>query len=462
MKDLVAAKLSKDPRIAQAKSLIQAALQDAKKEITEVTSPQEERQLYFIDLTSRCSEARGGNIYYPYLGSGIGNGPLVELEDGSVKYDFITGIGVHYFGHSNEDIVMSSIDAAIQDTVMQGHLQQNTDQMYLMESFLDLARKNGAQLDHCFLTSTGATANENAMKIIFQKNFPANRMLAFRKCFAGRTMALAQMTDKALYRDGLPQSLNVDYLPFYNADDHEGSIRRALKILRKHIERFPGLHAGMCMELVQGEGGYFPGNTEFFKAIIEVLKENNIAVWFDEVQTFGRTTEPFAFQHFGLDELVDIVTVGKMSQVCATIYREYFKPRPGLVSQTFTSSTAAIRAAQVVLNNLNSKGLCGGDGKIMKMHNSFVTNLKNLATVFPGQFTGPYGLGAMVAFTVFDGDFEKTKSFANKLFENGVISFIAGKNPTRIRFLMPVMAVEEDDIDEVCKIISRTMTECKG
>ena len=114
MKDLFATKLSKDPRIAQAKSLIQAALQDAKKDITKVEAPDEERQLYFMDLTSRCSQARGGNIYYPYLGSGIGNGPLVELEDGSIKYDFITGIGVHYFGHSHEDVVMSSIDAAIQ------------------------------------------------------------------------------------------------------------------------------------------------------------------------------------------------------------------------------------------------------------------------------------------------------------------------------------------------------------
>lgn len=462
MKDLIAVELSKDPRIAQAKSLIQAALQDAKKQLTTVSPPSAERRAHFKDLTERCSQARGGNIYYPYLGSGLGNGALVELEDGSVKYDFITGIGVHYFGHSNEEIVMSSIDAALQDTVMQGHLQQNTDQLILMELFLELAQKNGASLDHCFLTSTGATANENAMKIIFQKNFPANRMLAFKKCFAGRTLALAQMTDKALYRDGLPSVLNVDYLPFYRADDHDGSIRRAVKVLKSHIARFPGLHAGMCMELVQGEGGYFPGNTEFFKAIIDVLKENNIAVWFDEVQTFGRTIEPYAFQYFGLDGLVDVVTVGKMSQVCATIYRDHYKPRPGLVSQTFTSSTAAIRASQVVLEALKSGGLCGDSGKIMQLHEAFTGHLENMSKAFPGEFTGPYGLGAMVAFTVFDGDFVKAKEFANKLFENGVISFIAGKEPTRIRFLMPVMAVTIEDIDEVCQLITSTMKEMKG
>ena len=63
----------------------------------------------------------------------------------------------------------------------------------------------------------------------------------------------------------------------------------------------------------------------------------------------------------------------------------------------------------------------------------------------------------MVAFTVFEGDFAKTKEFTNKLFENGLISFIAGKNPTRVRFLMPIMAIDDSDISEVAKIIDETM-----
>ena len=456
MSELKADILKNDPRVQKAKDLLLKALNDAKKSITSVKGPDKDKLESYEDLVKRCSAARGANIYYPYLGSGIGNGALVELADGSVKYDFITGIGVHYFGHSHDAIVESGINAALGDTVMQGHLQQNVDQTVLMETFLELARKNGSSLAHCFLTSTGATANENALKMIFQKNYPANRMLAFKKCFAGRTMALAQMTDKALYRDGLPVAMEVDYLPFYDCNDHEGSIKRAVDTLKSHIERFPKSYAGMCMELIQGEGGYFPGNREFFVEIFKVLKENNIAVWVDEVQSFGRTTEPFAFQHFKLDEYVDIVTVGKMSQVCATFFTENFKPRPGLISQTFTSSTAAIHASQVTLNAMKD-GLFGENGRVMKLHRKFVDEISSLAKKYDGQFTGPYGLGGMVAFTVFEGDFNKTKEFTNKLFANGVISFIAGKNPTRVRFLMPVMAIEESDISEVAKIIDSTM-----
>jgi len=456
MSQLNSEKLKNDPRVQQAKELLLAALKDAKSGIQSAKGPEENLKLEYQDLVDRCGKARGANIYYPYLGSGIGNGALVELADGSVKYDFITGIGVHYFGHSDERIVESGIEAALCDTVMQGHLQQNVDQMQLMETFLDLARKNGSSLAHCFLTSTGATANENALKMIFQKNYPANRMLAFKKCFAGRTMALAQMTDKALYRDGLPVAMEVDYLPFYDATDHEGSIKTAVDTLKAHIERFPKSYAGMCLELVQGEGGYFPGSREFFVEIFKVLKENNIAVWIDEVQSFGRTTEPFAFQHFKLDEYVDLVTVGKMSQVCATFFTENYKPRPGLISQTFTSSTSAIHASQVTLDAMKD-GLFGEDGRVMKLHKKFVSEIEALGAKYPGQFTGPFGLGGMVAFTVFEGDLSKTKEFTNKLFENGVISFIAGKNPTRVRFLMPVMAIDENDIVEVAKIIDKTI-----
>ena len=117
------------------------------------------------------------------------------------------------------------------------------------------------------------------------------------------------------------------------------------------------------MELVQGEGGYYEGDTQFFKALIDVARENNIAVIADEVQSFCRTTQPFAFQHFGLDEFVDIVTIGKISQVCATLFTDDYKPQPGLISQTFTGSTWAIVAARAIIQGLIDNGNFGSDGK---------------------------------------------------------------------------------------------------
>lgn len=449
-----------DPRLAEAKKLIQEALSEHTSKINSVKPGNPELKESYEQLLKKMADYRGGALFYNYLGSGIGNGPFVELGDGSVKYDFITGIGVHYMGHSHPGVIDAQLNGALSNTVMNGHLQQNTDTADLLELISKEACKYGAGVKNVFLSTSGAMANENGFKIIFQKRAPANRFFAFEKCFAGRTLGMAWVTDKAAYRVGLPKTLDVDYIPFYNADDHQGSINAAVKVMKKQIARFPGQHAGFVMELIQGENGSWVGHTEYFEALIKVCKENNISVFADEVQSFGRTNELFAFQYFKLDKLVDVVAIGKNSQVCATLFTDDHKPKPGLMSQTFTGSSAQIAASHYVISSIVNGGYLGKDGKIERLHKRFKTNLEKISQKYPDKLKGPYGIGAMVAMTVFDGDEPKSKAFTIKLFENGVLSFMASGHPTtRVRFLMPVMVTEEKHIDEVCEIIEKTLNE---
>jgi 4-aminobutyrate aminotransferase-like enzyme len=194
--------------------------------------------------------------------------------------------------------------------------------------------------------------------------------------------------------------------------------------------------------------------------LIKVCKENNVSVLIDEVQTFARTTELFAFQHFKLDKDVDVVSVGKNSQVCATLFKDDHKPKPGLISQTFTGSSSQIAAAYYVISEIVKGGYLGEHGKIEKLHKKFRSNLEAISKRHPDKLKGPYGIGAMVGMTVFNGDEAKSKAFTMKLFENGVLSFMAGGGlTTRVRFLMPIMAVEEKHIDEVCAIVEKTLGE---
>jgi 4-aminobutyrate aminotransferase-like enzyme len=449
-----------DPRLKEAKKLIREALKEHQGKITAVRAATPELKESYTELLKRVGEYRGGALFYNYIGSGIGNGPLVELADGSVKYDFITGIGVHYMGHSHPGVIEAQIDGAVSNTVMNGHLQQNTDSARLLELLSKEACKYGAEVKNVFLTTSGAMANENAFKIILQKRSPASRFFAFEKCFAGRTLGMAWVTDKAAYRAGLPKTLDVDYIPFYDAKDHQGSIDRAVYAMKKMITRFPGGHAGFCMELIQGENGSWVGNKEFFEALIAVCKENNISVFIDEVQTFARTNKLFTFQYFGLDKHADVVAIGKNSQVCATFFKDDHKPKPGLMSQTFTGSSSQINASLYVVNEMVNGGLLGEGGKIDKLHQKFKTNLEAIEKKFPDKVSGPFGIGAMVALTVFKGDEPKTKAFTMKLFDNGVLSFMAGGHPTtRVRFLMPVMVTTDKHIDDVCVIIEKTLNE---
>lgn len=460
MAKTVAAGFFSDPRLEKAKKLIEEALKEHQKQVTGVKPANPELKESYETLLKKVADFRGGALFYNYLGSGIGNGPLVELADGSVKYDFITGIGVHYMGHSHMGVIDAQINGAISNTVMNGHLQQNIDTAKLLELLSTQACKYGAGVKNVFLSTSGAMANENAFKIIFQKRYPAARFFAFEKCFAGRTLGMAWVTDKAAYRQGLPKTIDVDYIPFYSETDHKGSIERAVYAMKKMITRFPGQYAGFVMELIQGENGSWVGNKEYFEALIQVCKENNISVLVDEVQTFARTHELFAFQHFKLDKVIDVVTIGKNSQVCATFFADDHKPKPGLMSQTFTGSASQIAASYYVINEIVTGGYLGETGKIEKLHQHFKGNLEKISKKFPEKLSGPFGTGAMVAMTTFGGDEAKTKAFTIKLFENGVLSFMAsGGNTTRVRFLMPVMATEFNHIDEVCAIIEKTLSE---
>lgn len=450
--ELQAGALAKDVRVAQAKELLLNALEDYRQNITQIRPPINNLKQSYADTLSAFNDIRGAKLYYPFLGSGIGNGALVELMDGSVKYDFISGIGVHHLGHSIEEIAKASIDAALSDIAMQGHLMQNWDAVDLSEFLVKISG-----IDHCFLSSSGAMANENAFKLAFQKKYPAHRILAFERTFAGRTLAMSQVSDKAAFRQGLPTFLAVDYIPFYDPKAPEESTQRAVAILKKYLSRYPKQHAVMCFELIQGEGGFYPGTQEFFFALMRILKEEGIVIIIDEIQTFGRTPELFAFKYYGLESFADIVTIGKLSQVCATLFRSEFKPKPLLLSQTFTSSTSAIRISKALIEYMINNEFFGPQGKIVKIQDYFFAKLQNLAYRYPHHIEGPFGIGAMIGMTLLGGDPERVAKFAQDLFDAGVIGFVAGSQPTRFRFLPPVGAITSDDIDRVMEIVEKTL-----
>lgn len=457
MNTLIADQFFNDPDVIKSQELIIKALVKHQSSITEIKGPKSGLIKGYKQVITDLGKVRGGNLFFPYIASGIGNGPFVELADGSIKYDFISGIGVYHFGHSNAELIKAGIKAALFDTTMQGNVQQSVHGLRFSKKLIELANVKGAKLEHCFLTTSGVMAGENALKLAFQKKYPATRILAFKRCFAGRTILFSQITDKADYRSGLPVTFPIDYIPFFDPKNAAASIKEAQAVLKEYIDRYPGEHAAMIFELILGEGGYYEGSAEFHQGLMEICKKANIAILVDEVQTFARTQEPFAFQYYRLDNWVDVVWVGKATQVCATLFTEDFIPRPGLISQTFTSSTVAIAVGEIILEMLIKDGYFGPQGKIVKFHKLFTGELKKINKRHPDLLCGPYGEGIMVAITVFDGSVEKSKAFVLKLFEAGVLSYIAGKNPTRVRFLIPIGAIEKGHIIKVCKIIENTL-----
>ncbi len=458
MHNTISDKLKSDSVISSTIDQLLARCQEIQSEITAIRPANPELEQSYADTIAKFSEIRGGNLFFPYLSSGVGHGPFVELADGSIKYDLTCGIGVHILGHGHPIVQKASIRAGLEDVTMQGNLQQNLPSMELCQKLLDLAqKKSGSKLAHCFLTSSGVMAGENALKMAMQKNSPASRVLAFEHCFAGRTLAFSQINDKPAFRDGLPEILNVDYVPFYNPADPDGSTKRALDTLEQHLKRHPGHYAAMIFELIQGEGGFHVAPQSFHRALMEKCKEHGVAVLVDEVQTFCRTYHPFAFQELDLADLIDIVWVGKAAQVCATLFTDEYTPRPGLVAQTYTASSATIAAAIAILNELDNGTYFGPNGKTMALHQAFVEGFKAIEKRHPALLTGPFGLGAMTGCTVHQGDHAKVVKLIHHLYKKGIIAFMAGANPTRLRFLIPVGALELRHIPEILDILETSL-----
>ncbi|MCH9627039.1 MAG: Acetylornithine/succinyldiaminopimelate aminotransferase [Chlamydiales bacterium] len=456
MADLKADALRRDPDFYTSVQKILDTVERHSSKIEGIGPPNPALAQTYEETLETFNGYRGNPLFYPYLGSGLGKGALVELADGSVKYDFISGIGVH-FGHSHPTILSALLQGAVEDVAMQGHLQQNRISFELTDLLLRLTN-----MDHGILCNSGAMANENALKIIFQKKAPAHRVLAFDRCFMGRTLALAQITDKPAFREGLPSTLRVDYIPFYDGRDPTGSTGNALEALEKLLKRHPGQYACMCFELIQGEAGSNPGEKAFFVALMQKLKEHSVAVLIDEVQTFGRTDCLLAYQSFGLEEFVDVVTIGKLMHTCATLFTSEFCPRPGLIAQTYTAATSSMYVAKAILNSLVNDGYLGSNGKNMQIRQRFVDQLEKIAQKHPDHFEGPFGRGLMIAATPFKGERERVIHYVQALFKAGVIAFIAGSDPTRIRFLVPAGGVTMEAIDHVCTILEEVLVQCQN
>ncbi|MAC18109.1 MAG: acetylornithine aminotransferase [Phycisphaerae bacterium] len=416
----------------------------------------------------RSTDAKGRGPIFPYVGSGIGRGPLVELLDGSVKWDLINGIGVHMFGHSDPGMVRAALESALCDVVMEGNLQFNEKSIEFGELLVEQASK-GSSLRHVFLTNSGAMANENALKVCQQKTGGAPRVIAFQDCFMGRTTTMAQIGDSAGGRSGIPLNAQVDYMPFYDPTLGDRSIEMALWHLDQVIARYPGQHSCFIFELVQGEGGFRTAPREFFVPLMERCREAGIPVWDDEVQTFGRNTEMFMYDTLDLGRYVDVVAIGKMSQACAILYTEDFAPRPGLLSGTFIGSASAFHVGHAALSRLRDDGYYGPDGRIARLHAAFREHSSALVTSHPEWFPPvpmPFGraseewfggTGGMCRLTPFGGDRARIMTCLNHLFDEGVISFLCGHGPHHIRFLPPVGVMEPEHFGPVFEILERAM-----
>lgn len=460
--------LARNPKVRAAIDQILAELTREQSSLTGAIPGDPNKAAAYAAWMSRNNELRGRPTIYPYVGAGFGNGPLVQLADGSVKWDMLSGIGVHMFGHSDRRMVEAALESALSDVCQQGHLQHNADVLAVSEILVAEASRV-SRLRHCFVTNSGCMANENALKICQQKTQGAPRVIAFNDCFMGRSTTMSQIGDTAAYRQGLTQNILVDYMPFYDPALGERSTEATVAALKAVIARYPKQHSCFVMEIVQGEGGFNVAPHEFLVEIMQVCKDAGIPIWIDEIQSFGRTESMFAFETLGVGAYVDVVTVGKLTQVCACLFTPEFNPGAGLLAGTFSSTTSAYHIGRRTLEILRDGDYYGPAGRIAKLHQAFRTCAEDLVRRRPEFFPAVIdahgramprvigGIGAMMRLTPLGGNKERLGALTKVLFEEGVITLTCGHGPYHLRFLPPIGVMDPAQFQPVFAILEKSL-----
>ena len=419
------------------------------KGLTEVCPPSSENSVRYTHMLRQVSKLRGRPLFYPYIGSGVGQGPFVQLSDGSVKLDFTSGIGVHILGHSHPHLIRAGLVGALEDVVMQGHLQANAIYVRLLEKITQIAQRN-SNLTQGWFCPSGSMANENALKILRQKKGGVRHILAFEGAFAGRTGLMLEITDSAKAKEGLPSYGDVLRVPFTPQQPEQ-----ALKALKTHWKNKGSQISAFVVEFMQGDGGYHLAPRSFFLPLFQFCRDKEIAIWADEVQTFCRSGEFFAFEKLKLGDYMDVCTIGKSLQLSLTLWTKDYNPKPGLVSGTFASSSSSLHSALAILNFLD-QGFMGPSGKIEKIHKNWIAHLKKLES--KGLISNIEGWGLMIGVTPLDGREATVRTLLPALFEKGLIVFSCGKGDnTRLRFLIPAI-VEEKHLDQAAHILEQALT----
>jgi len=328
-----------------------------------------------------------------------------------------------------------------------------------------LGAESHASLAAGWLATCGTMANELSLKILRQKKFPAYKLISFKNCFAGRSTAMQELTDEPKYREGQPTFDQFAHIDFFEATK---SLEENIKLTKGQIDELltkePGKYCGMGFELVQGEGGAFrSAPREWWVAILSHARAQGLGLWFDEVQTFGRTGELFAYQRFGLGEYVDVVSCAKPLQCAAVMWTKDYAPKPGLIAGTFAGGTVSLAVGAKIVEMLTEGNYFGHQGKIQQMENFIRQDLEERRKRNSEKFGwGEANItGGMIAFPILDGKAETIKNFLNKLFDNGLIAFSAGRDPVMLRFLPPMGVFTREHWIKAMEIVETTLKEFK-
>jgi len=218
-------------------------------------------------------------------------------------------------------------------------------QMQLAEKLGQVSGKTDYQL---FLLSSGAEANENALKLASFYN-GRKKIIAFKGAFHGRTSLAVAATDNPKIVAPVNETENITFLPF---NDEQA--------LADEFAKHGNEIAAVIIEGIQGVGGIREASKSFLQKIRSLCDEHNSVYIADSVQCgYGRTGQFYSHDWAGVD--ADIYTMAKGMgngfPIAGISIAPKFKPWHGQLGTTFGGNHLACAAALAVLDVIEKDNL---------------------------------------------------------------------------------------------------------
>ena len=224
-----------------------------------------------------------------------GEGAYLLDDQGKRYLDWIQGWAVNCLGHSPAVITKALTE--------QSSLLINPSPAFFNEPSLKLAAllTQHSCFDHVFFASSGAEANEGAIKLARKwgqlHKGGAFEIITFTNGFHGRTLATMSASGKPGW-----DTIFAPQVP--------GFPKAILNDLDSVSQLINQNTVAIMLEPIQGEAGVIPADLAFMKGLRALCDEHKLLLIADEVQTgCGRTGSLFAYALYGIEP--DIMTLGK-------------------------------------------------------------------------------------------------------------------------------------------------------
>lgn len=356
-------------------------------------------------------------------------------DDKGIEYlDLYSGHGVISIGHSHPDY-NAKLKAQLDQLSFYSNAIQNPLQV-------ELANKLG-KLSNCeeyslFLCSSGAEANENALKMAsFHTN--KSRVISFNNAFHGRTSAAVATTDNPKIIAPMNAQQVVTFLPLNEIGLVEAELKK-------------GDVACVIIEPIQGVGGLDMGTTAFFQELEKICDQYDVVLILDEVQSgYGRSGKFFAHQHHGIkpDIICMAKGMGNGFPIGGILTSPKFIASHGLLGTTFGGSHLACAAGIAVLEAIENEKLMDNVAVIEKY---FFEQIKQISEIIKVK-----GRGLMLGV---EFDFEVGPLRKKMIMEKHI--FTGSSSNKNLLRILPPLTVKKEDIDTFITALKEALVELKS